>query len=78
MCGSFFTGLRGSSLRFPPIGCCFNNKGWGPQAIRFVSASNDGLTTSDNAVSAYSDLPDVAWPAARSAALWAFCRRPLI
>ena len=21
------------------------------------------------------DLPDVAWPAARSAALWAFCRR---
>ena len=29
---SSFAGLRGSSLRFPPIRCCFNNKAWGPLA----------------------------------------------
>ena len=34
-----FTGLRGSFLRFPPIGC-FNNKAWGPQANYFKQIIN--------------------------------------
>ena len=38
-------------------------------------ASLTGLTTARATGHGHERLPDVAWPAARSAALWAFCRR---
>ena len=58
-CCTPLTGLRGSGLLSTFLSdrlCCFNNKAWGPQAIRRAHppailnrfAVNEGLTTSDN------------------------------
>ena len=45
------------------------------QALAVAQAA--GKMESDRAYQCACVLPDVAWPAARNAALWAFCRRQI-
>ena len=57
-----------SSLRFPPL-CCFNNKAWGPQAIRMLIAARTAASQLNKLPFNFSfSLPNVVRPCCRGAA----------
>ena len=59
-----------AGLRAAPIYVSLRSK---QQSLRYPGNRQNAQRAALRA--AYPTLPDVAWPAARSAALWAFCRR---